>query len=142
MSNLEQTKSKSDARHLLARSEALDAVDARHLRQSRDRRPCLHDLASSTAVRLLGFVAQTKKPGFCHRCALDPGVDATAAAQPELLRGNSPLTLDARVPAIQRPSARSHRTVDNSLITSRIEYSTFLSFLQLNKQHLQLLIEA
>ena len=41
-----------DARHLLARCEALDAVDARRLRQSRDRRPCLHDLASSTAVRL------------------------------------------------------------------------------------------
>ena len=37
--------------------------------------------------------------------------------------GSSPSTLDARVPAIQRPSARSHRTVDNLLITSRIEYS-------------------
>ena len=37
------------------------------------------------------------------------------------------MTLDARVPAIQRPSARSHRTVDNSLITGRIEYSTFLN---------------
>ena len=36
-------------------SEALDAVDARRLRQSRDRRPCLHDSASSTSVRLLGF---------------------------------------------------------------------------------------
>src|SRR6185437_10738701 len=59
-------------------------------------------------------------------CALDPGVDATATARTELLHGNSPSTLDARVPAIQRPSARSHRTVDNSLITSRIEYSTFL----------------
>ena len=56
-----------DARHLLARSEALDAVDARRLRQSRDRRPCLHDLASSTAVRLLGYVAQTKKPAFRRR---------------------------------------------------------------------------
>ena len=56
-----------DARHLLALSEALDAVDARCLRQSRDRRPCLHDLASSTAVRLLGFVAQTKKPDFRRR---------------------------------------------------------------------------
>ena len=33
-------------------------------RQSRDRRPCLHDSASSTTVRLLGFVAQTKKPAF------------------------------------------------------------------------------
>ena len=46
--------------------------------------------------------------------------------QPQHLHGSSPSTLDARVPAIQRPSARSHRTVDNSLITSRIEYSTFL----------------
>jgi len=53
-------------------------------------------------------------------------MDATAAARPELLHGNSPSILDARVPAIQRPSARSHRTVDNSLITSRIEYSIFL----------------
>src|SRR6185369_10303979 len=58
-------------------------------------------------------------------CALDPGVDATAAARPELLHGSSPSTLDARVSAIYRPSARSHRTVDNSLITGRIEYSTF-----------------
>ena len=56
-----------DARQLLARSEALDVVDARRLRQSRDRRPCLHDLASSTAIRLLGFVAQTKKPTFHRR---------------------------------------------------------------------------
>src|SRR6185295_929794 len=56
-------------------------------------------------------------------CVLDPGVDAIAAARPELLHGNSPSTLDARVPAIQRPSAQSHCTVDNSLITSRIEYS-------------------
>jgi len=31
--------------------------------------------------------------------ALDPGVDATAAARPEFLHGNSPSTLDARVPA-------------------------------------------
>jgi hypothetical protein len=54
-------------------------------------------------------------------------VDATAAAQPELLHGNSTSTVDTRVPAIQRPSARSHRTVDNSLITGRIEYSTFLN---------------
>ena len=54
-------------RHLLARSEALDAVDARRLRQSQDRRPFLHNLASSTAVRLLDFVAQTKKPAFRRR---------------------------------------------------------------------------
>src|SRR6185503_17009044 len=78
-------------------------------------------------------------------CALDPGVDATAAARHELrsrlpfatvhrtvhrpqhLHGISPSTLDACVPTIQRPSARSHHTVDNSLITSRIEYSTFLN---------------
>ena len=31
------------------------------------RRPCLHDLAYSTAVRLLGFVAQTKNPVFRRR---------------------------------------------------------------------------
>src|SRR6185437_2352531 len=78
-------------------------------------------------------------------CTLNPGVDAIAAARSELrfrlpftavhrtvhrpqpLHGSSPSTLDARVPAIQRPSVRSHRTVDNSLITSRIEYSTFLN---------------
>ena len=106
----------------------LTALDARRLRQSRDRRPCLHDLASSTAVSFLGFVAQTKKPPSVAACALDPGVDATAAARYELhrsqhLHGSSPPTLDARVPAIQRPSTRSHRTVDNSLITGRVEYS-------------------
>ena len=86
-----------------------------------------------------------RNPPSVAACALDPGVDATAAARPELrsrlpftavhrtvhrpqhLHGSSPSTLDARVPAIQRPSTRSHRTVDNSLITRRIEYSTFLS---------------
>ena len=77
-----------DARHLLARSEALDAVDARRL-QSRDRRSCLHDLASSTAVRLLGFVAQTKKPAFPSPLApliqewmpqLPPGLSSSTAA--------------------------------------------------------------
>src|SRR6185437_5340351 len=85
-----------------------------------------------------------RNPPSVAACALDPGVDATAAARsklrsrlpftavhrtvhrPQHLHGSSPSTLDARVPAIQRPSARSHRTVDNSLITSRIEYSTFL----------------
>src|SRR6185503_7070682 len=64
-----------------------------------------------------------RNPPSVAACALDPGVDATAAARPELLHDNSPSTLDACVPAIQRPSARSHRTVDNSLITSKIEYS-------------------
>ena len=68
-----------------------------------------------------------RNPPSIAACALDPGVDATAAARPELLHGNSPSTLDARVLAIQRPSARSYRTVDNSLITDKIEYSTFLS---------------
>ena len=47
--------------------------------------------------------------------------------RPQHLHGSSPSTLDARVPAIQRPSARSHHTVDNSLITGRIEYSTFIN---------------
>ena len=68
-----------------------------------------------------------RNPPSVVACILDPGVDATAAARPELLHGNSLSTLDAHVPAIQRPSARSQRTVDNSLITSRIEYSTFLN---------------
>src|SRR6185436_8915267 len=86
-----------------------------------------------------------RNPPSVAACALDPGVDATAAARSELrsrlpfiavhctvhrpqhLHDSSPSTLDARVPAIQRPSARSHRTVDNSLSTSRIEYSTFLN---------------
>ena len=68
-----------------------------------------------------------RNPPSIAAYALDPAVDATAATRPELLHGNSPLTLDARVPAIQRSSARSHRTVDNSLITDMIEYSTFLT---------------
>src|SRR6185312_12974176 len=64
-----------------------------------------------------------RNPPSVVACALDPGVDATAATRPELLHGTSPSTLDAHVPAIQRPNVRSQRTVDNSLITSRIEYS-------------------
>src|SRR6185312_7392225 len=86
-----------------------------------------------------------RNPPSVAACALDPGVNATATARHELrsrlpftavhctvhrpqhLHSSSPSTLDARVPVIQRPSARSHRTVDNSLITSRIEYSTFLN---------------
>ena len=83
-----------------------------------------------------------RNPPSIAACALDPGVDATAAARsklrsrlpftavnrmvhrPQHLHDSSPSTLDARVPAIQRPSARSHRTVDNSLITGRIHYRT------------------
>ena len=38
-------------------ASASPETDARHL----------HDLASSTAIHLLGFVAQTKKPAFCRR---------------------------------------------------------------------------
>ena len=86
-----------------------------------------------------------RNPPSIAACTLDPGVDATATARHELrsqlpftavhrtihrpqhLHGSSPSTLNARVPAIQRLSARSHRTVDNSLITSMIEYSTFLN---------------
>src|SRR6185437_9798223 len=87
------------------------------------------DARASTTWRLqppsasLVLWRKPRNPPSVAACVLDPGVDATAAARPELLHGNSPSTLDARVPAIQRPSARSHRTVDNSLITSRIEYS-------------------
>src|SRR4029079_17255846 len=108
------------------------------------------DARASTTWRLqppsasLVLWRKPRNPPSVAACALDPGVDATAAARsklrsrlpftavhrtvhrPQHLHGSSPSTLDARVPAIQRPSARSHRTVDNSLITSRIEYSTFL----------------
>ena len=38
-----------------------------------------------------------KNPPSVAACALDPGMDATAAARPELLHGSSPSTLDARV---------------------------------------------
>src|SRR6185295_1760117 len=91
------------------------------------------DARASTTWRLqppsacLVLWRKPKNPPSVAACALDLGMDATAAAGPELLHGNSPSTLDARVPAIQRPSARSHRTVDNSLITGSIEYSTFLT---------------
>src|SRR6185503_532869 len=104
-----------DAR-LLAHSEALDAVDARSSASPET------DARASTTWRLqppsvsLVLWRKPRNPPSVAACALDPGVDATAD-----LHGNSPSTLDARVPAIQRPSARSHRTVDNSLITSRIE---------------------
>src|SRR6185503_3193811 len=91
------------------------------------------DARASTTWRLqppsacLALWRKPRNPPSVAACALDPGMDATAATRPELLHGNSPSTLDARVPAIQRPSARSHHTVDNSLITGRIEYSTFLN---------------
>ena len=109
------------------------------------------DARASTTWRLqppsasLVLWRKPRNPPSVAACALDPGVDATAAARHELrsqlpftavhrtvhrlqhLHGSSPSTLDTRVPAIQRPSARSHRTVDNSLITSRTEYSTFLN---------------
>src|SRR6185437_2019790 len=105
------------------------------------------DARASTTWRLqppsasLVLWRKPRNPPSVAACALDPGVDATAAARserrsrlpftavhrtvhrPQHLHGSSPSTLDARVPAIQRSSARSHRTVDNSLITSRIEYS-------------------
>ena len=114
------------------------------LRQSRDRRPCLHDLASSTAVRQLGFVAQTKKPAI-HRCLRPRSRSGrhicrpARALVPAALHRRPPhgplatapprqLSVDTRRPCTcnQRPSTRSHRTVDNSLITTRSEYSTFL----------------
>src|SRR6185312_9767412 len=134
-----------DARHLLARHEALDAVDARSSASPET------DARASTTWRLqppsanLVLWRKPRNPPSTGACALDPGVDAIAATRPELrsrlpftavlrtvqrpqhLHGSSPSTLDAYVPATKRPSARSHRTVDNSLITSRIEYSTFLN---------------
>src|SRR6185503_15356371 len=110
------------------------------------------DARASTTWRLqppsasLVLWRKPRNPPPVVACALDTGVDATAAAQSELrsrlpftavhrtihrpqhLHDSSPSTLDAHVPAIQRSSARSHRTVGNSLITNMIEYSTFLIF--------------
>jgi len=118
---------------------ALDAV--RHLSPPRPqrgprrrRRPSPPSVPRPTPVpQRLGVFNHRPPPWFCgtnqETCLpsplapFDPGVDATAAARPKLLHGSSPSTLDARVPAIQRPSARLHRTVDNSLITGRLEYS-------------------
>ena len=92
----------------LCPQRALDAVDARHLRQSQDRRPCLHDLVSSTAVRLLGFVAQTKKPVFrrrlrprfrsgCHCCR------PSRAPVPATLHRRPPYGPSATAPPQQLP---------------------------------------
>ena len=104
------------------------------LRQSRDRRPCLHDLASSTAVRQLGFVAQTKKPAI-HRCLRPRSRSGRHSCRPAALHRRPPhgpsatapprqLTVDTRRPCTcnQRPSTRLYRTVGNSLITARSEY--------------------
>src|SRR6185437_8647337 len=107
----------SDARHLLARSEVLDAVDARSSASPET------DARASTTWRLqppsasLVLWRKPRNTSSVVTCALDPGVDATAAARPELrsrlpftivhrtvhrpqhLHGSSPSTLDARVPA-------------------------------------------
>ena len=115
------------------------------LRQSRDRRPCLHDLASSTAVRQFGFVAQTKKPAI-HRCLRPRSRSGRHSCRPArasvttALHCRPPhgpsattpprqLTVDTRCPCTcnQRLSTRSRRTVDNSLITTRSEYCSFLN---------------
>ena len=101
--------------------------------------------SSSTAIRQLGFVAQNKKPAIhrclrlrsrsgCHSCRpVRAPVPATLHRRPP--HGPSAtapprqLSVDTRRPCTcnQRPSTRSHRTVDNSLITTRSEYSTFLN---------------
>src|SRR6185503_4256755 len=106
-----------DAHHLLARSEALDAVDARSSASPET------DARASTTWRLqppsarLVLWRKPRNPPSIGACALDLGVDATAAARPELrsrlpftavhrtvhrpqhLHGNSPWTLDTHVPA-------------------------------------------
>src|SRR6185312_9354816 len=88
-----------DARHLLARREALDAVDARSSASPET------DARASTTWHLqppsasLVLWRKPRNPPSVAACALDPGVDATAAARPELLHGNSPSTLDVRVSA-------------------------------------------
>ena len=86
-----------DARHL-ARSEALDAVDARSSASPET------DVHASTTWRPqlpsanLVLWRKPRNPPSFAACALDPGVDTTAVARPELLHGNSLSTLDARVP--------------------------------------------
>ena len=63
------------------------------------------DARASTTWRLqppsanLVLWRKPRNPPSTGTCALDPGVDATATARPELHHGNSPSTLDARVPA-------------------------------------------
>src|SRR6185437_12106417 len=107
----------SDAHHLLAHSEALNAVDARSSASPET------DARASTTRRLqppsvsLVLWRKPRNPPSVGACALDPVVDATAAARPELrsrlpftavhrtvrrpqhLHGSSPSTLDTRVPA-------------------------------------------
>ena len=109
----------SGARHLLTRSEALDAVDARSSASPET------DVRASTTLRFqppsanLVLWRKPRNPSSTGACALDPGVDATATARPELrsrlpfiavhrtvhrpqhLHGSSPSTLDARVSAIK-----------------------------------------
>ena len=116
-----------DARRLLARSEALDAVDAvASASPETDPRASTTWRLQPPSASLILWRKPRNPPSVAAR-ALDPGVDTTAAARLELLHSSSPSTLDAHVLAIQRTSARSYRTVDNSLITGRIEYSTFLN---------------
>ena len=65
------------------------------------------DARASTTWRLqppsacLVLWRKPRNPPSVAACALDPGMDATAVARPELLHGNSPSTLNARVPAIK-----------------------------------------
>ena len=67
-----------DARHLLARSEALDAVDARSSASLET------DARASTTWHLqppsasLVLWRKPRNPPSVAACALDPGVDATA----------------------------------------------------------------
>src|SRR6185503_10254162 len=103
-----------------SRLSLLTALDAA-------RRPCLHDLASSTAVRLLGFVAQTKKPAFRRR--LRPRSRSGRHSCRPARAPPRQLSVDTRRPCTCNPKTKRTITphVDNSLITSRIEYSTFLN---------------
>src|SRR6185503_13543990 len=77
------------------------------------------DARASTTWRLqppsasLVLWRKPRNPPSVGACALDPGVDAAAAARPELRS--------------QLPFTAVHRTVHNSLITTRREYSTFLN---------------
>ena len=65
-----------------------------------------------------------RNPPSIAAYALDPGVDVTAAARPELLHDNSPSTLDARIPAT-KDQTHDH-TTRLTIHSSQSEYNTHI----------------
>ena len=134
-----------NARHLLARNEVLDAVDVRssaspendarasttwHLqppsaslvlwRKLRNPPSTGACVPRSRSGRHICRPARAPVPAALHRCPLH-GPSATAPPRQLYVDTRRPCTCN------QRPSTRSHRTVDNSLITARSEYCSFLN---------------